>query len=75
MDEGDGMPLGAGTGLFVYETQAGGGQLLQNTVDIADPEAEVVYAGAVSLEEFRDGARRSPRGARLWYSPSRETPP
>ena len=56
MHEGDAVPVGAGTRMLVEELVAGAAAALQRRLQVADPEADVVDAGAALGEEPADGA-------------------
>lgn len=65
MEKGDAPPAGAPARGFINRAAAGLPAGSQRRVEVGDPVAEVVDAGAVALEIFSDRALRIVRGEQL----------
>ena len=62
MHEGNALPLRPNAGRLVDQADSGGAAAIQGAVQICRRKADVMYAGAASVDEFSD---RRVRGCRL----------
>lgn len=56
VEEGDAVPTGAGSGVFVHGFVAPIQEVLEGVRDIRDPEGDVMEPGSVPIEETSDGS-------------------